>query len=71
MDYRSLVNPTYLTAKSTLLMLAGAGNEDAKKMIAALGTQDDVVRNAQKNGSRQIISESELKALMAAPGAPS
>lgn len=65
MDYRSLVNPTYLTAKSTLLMLAGAGNEDAKKMIAALGTQDDVTRNAQKNGSRQIISESELKALMA------
>ena len=65
MDYRSLVNPTYLTAKSTLLMLAGAGNEDAKKMIAALGTQDDVSRNAQKNGSRQIISESELKALMA------
>ncbi|MBQ6502908.1 MAG: STAS domain-containing protein [Flexilinea sp.] len=65
MDYRSLVNPTYLTAKSTLLMLAGAGNEDAKKMIAVLGTQDDVVRNAQKNGSRQIISENELKALMA------
>lgn len=65
MDYRSLVNPTYLTAKSTLLMLAGAGNEDAKKMIASLGTQDDVVRNAQKNGSRQIISENELKALMA------
>ncbi len=65
MDYRSLVNPTYLTAKSTLLMLAGSGNEDAKKMIAALGTQDDVTRNAQNNGSRQIISESELKALMA------
>lgn len=65
MDYRSLVNPTYLTAKSTLLMLAGAGNDDAKKMIAALGTQDDVSRNAQKSGSRQIISENELRALMA------
>ena len=30
MDYRAMVNPTYLTAKSTLFMLAGAGNEDEK-----------------------------------------
>ncbi len=28
MDYRSMVNPTCRTAKSTLFMLASAGNED-------------------------------------------
>lgn len=37
MDYRSMVNPTYLTAKNTLYMLAGAGNEDAKKVDRRFG----------------------------------
>ena len=37
MDYRTMVNPTYLTAKSTVFMLAIAGNEDAKRMIAGDG----------------------------------
>jgi hypothetical protein len=48
MDKRSAVNPTYLTAKSTLLMLAGAGSDDAKRMIGALGTRDDLTRNRDK-----------------------
>ncbi len=42
MDYRSMVNPTYLTAKTTLFMLAGAGDEDAKKMIELLGTKNEL-----------------------------
>ena len=62
MDYRSMVNPTYLTAKSTLYMLAGAGNEDAKKVIATLGTQDEMVR--KDNGRKSPMPESEVKALM-------
>ena len=48
MDKRSAVNPTYLTAKSALLMLAGAGSDDAKRMIGALGTRDDLTRNRDK-----------------------
>lgn len=51
MDKRSAVNPTYLTAKSTLLMLAGAGSDDAKRMIGALGTRDDLTRNRDKKGT--------------------
>ena len=50
MDYRAMVNPTYLTAKSTLFMLAGAGYEDAKRIIGALGTQDEM---RKKRGQRQ------------------
>ena len=66
MDYRAMVNPTYLTAKSTLYMLAGAGNEDAKSVIAALGTQNELVQNRQKqNGQKLPMPESEVKALMA------
>lgn len=66
MDYRSMVNPTYLTAKSTLYMLAGAGNEDAKRVIAALGAQDELVQNRQnKNGQKLPMPESDVKALMA------
>ena len=42
MDYRTMVNPTYLTAKSTVFMLAVAGNEDAKRMIAGLGLQREI-----------------------------
>lgn len=61
-----MVNPTYLTAKSTLYMLAGAGNEDAKKVIVALGTQDELVQNRRKeNGQKLPMPESEVKALMA------
>ena len=37
MDYRAMVNPTYITAKTSLFLLAGAGNEDARGMIEALG----------------------------------
>ena len=60
MDYRSMVNPTYLTAKSTLFMLAGAGNEDAKRVIAALGTQNELEQNRQKeNGQKLPMPESE------------
>ena len=61
-----MVNPTYFTAKSTLYMLAGAGNEDAKKVIAALGTQNELVQNRKKeNGEKLPMPDSELKALMA------
>lgn len=54
MDYRSMVNPTYLTAKSTLYMLAGAENEDAKKVIAALGTQNELVQNRRKENGQKL-----------------
>ena len=65
MDYRAMVNPTYVTAKSTLFMLAGAGNEDAKRIIGALGTQNEIVQNTRKNnGGRPSMPEAELKALM-------
>jgi hypothetical protein len=57
MDKRSAVNPTYLTAKSTLLMLAGAGSDDAKRMIGALGTRDDLTRNRDKKGRRLVAFE--------------
>ena len=56
MDYRAMVNPTYLTAKSTLFMLAGAGYEDAKRIIGALGTQDEMRKNAAKdNGGKSLL----------------
>ena len=59
------MNPTYLTAKSTLLMLAGAGSDDAKRMIGALGTQDDLIRNRdQKSGGSSPLSEADGKAIM-------
>lgn len=64
MDYRSMVNPTYLTAKFTLYMLASAGNEDAKRIIDVLGLQDDLIRNRPKE-NESSISRQELKALMA------
>ena len=63
MDYRTMVNPTYLTAKSTLFMLAGMGNDDAKRVIAALGTQDILTqRDSKKQGP--ALPETEVKALM-------
>ena len=61
MDYRTMVNPTYLTAKSTVFMLAVAGNEDAKRMIAGLGLNDSLTK---KDPSDQSIPEAEAKALM-------
>lgn len=64
MDYRSMVNPTYLTAKSTLFMLASAGNEDAKGIIGALGTQDELVKNNRKVNQSPLTPE-QRKALMA------
>ncbi len=65
MDYRSMVNPTYLTAKTTLYFLAEAGNQDARKMIAELNIQDEIRQTNQKDSSGQLqIPEDELKALM-------
>lgn len=62
MDYRTMVNPTYLTAKSTVFMFAVAGNEDAKKMIAGLGLQETL---AKRDPSDNLVSEADAKALMA------
>lgn len=61
MDYRTMVNPTYLTAKSTVFMLAVAGNEDAKRMIAGLGLQETL---AKRDPSDTLMSEADAKALM-------
>ena len=66
MDYRAMVNPTYLTAKSTLFMLAGAGYEDAKRIIGALGTKDEMRKNATKdNGGKSLMSDKDRKELLA------
>ena len=61
MDYRTMVNPTYLTAKSTVFLLAVAGNEDAKRMIAGLGLEDALSR---RDPSDTLVSEADAKALM-------
>lgn len=61
MDYRTMVNPTYLTAKSTVFMLAVAGNEDAKRMIAGLGLQETL---SKRDPSDTLMSEADAKALM-------
>ena len=66
MDYRTMVNPTFLTARSTLLMLAAAGNEDAGKISAVLGTRDDLINNGRaKNRGKGLLPEAEFKAVMA------
>jgi anti-anti-sigma factor len=65
MDYRSMVNPTYLTAKSTLFMLASAGNEEAKTMIGILGTQDELINKSRSENSRNSpLTPEDLKAIM-------
>ena len=61
MYYRTMVNPTYLTAKSTVFLLAVAGNEDAKRMIAGLGLEDALSR---RDPSDTLVSEADAKALM-------
>ncbi len=61
MDYRTMVNPTYLTAKSTVFMLAAAGNEDAKRMIAGLDLQETL---SKRDPSDTLVSETDAKALM-------
>ena len=61
MDYKAMVNPTFLTAKSTVFMLAGAGNEDAKRMIEGLGLQDALGGKKQDSSP---FSEVDIKALM-------
>lgn len=61
MDYRTMVNPTYLTAKSTVFLLAVAGNEDAKRMIAGLGLEDAL---GKRDPSDTLVSEADAKALM-------
>ena len=61
-----MVNPTFLTAKSTLYMLAAAGNEDAKKVIEALGTQDVMSADSKKNeGEKSPMSEADSNAFLA------
>ena len=42
MDYRALVNPTHSTAKATAIALAGAGDEDARRMVAELNLAGSV-----------------------------
>ncbi len=61
MDYRTMVNPTYLTAKGTVFMLAVAGNEDAKRMIAGLRLDNSIVK---RDPSDNLVSEADAKALM-------
>ena len=63
LDYRSMVNPTYLTAQSTLLMLAASGNADAQEFIREMGIQDGIQRN-QDQSKPSPISEADRKALM-------
>ena len=67
MDYRTMVNPTYLTAKSTVFMLAVAGNEDAKRMIAGLDLQETL---SKRDPSDTLMSEADAKALMTGVTAP-
>ena len=63
LDYRSMVNPTYLTAQSTLLMLAASGNADAQEFIREMGIQEGIQRN-QDQSKPSPISEADRKALM-------
>ena len=44
MDYRTLVNPTHCTAKTTAIALSNTGNMDAQRMIADLNivSSDDI-----------------------------
>ena len=66
MDYRSMVNPTFVTAKSTLYMLAAAGNDDAKKVIESLGTQDVMSADSRKNEEdKSPMSEADRNAFLA------
>ena len=64
MDYRSMVNPTFLTARTTLYMLASAGNEDAAQIIASLGTKDDLVNNSRTKEQKSPLSPEDMKAVM-------
>lgn len=54
MDYRALVNPTHSTARATAIALSGAGDEDARRMVAELNLTDPVG-----------ISEEERNAIVA------
>ena len=46
-------------------MLAGAGNEDARRIIGALGAQDELRQKTQKGaGGKSPIPEADAKALM-------
>ena len=40
MDYKISVNPTFSTAKNTVIMLAKAGNKNAKRVIDGLGISE-------------------------------
>lgn len=63
-DYRSAVNPTFFTAQQTAFMLAAAGNEDAKKVIAELGLQNNLQQNNDRSPQQKaFLSSEEGKAL--------
>ena len=62
MDYRTMVNPTYYTAKTTAIMLAEAGNEDAKRMAADLKLWDSLRHSRE---GEVPFPEMELQALLA------
>lgn len=63
MDYRTAVNPTFLTAQATLFMLAGAGNADAKELIRGLEIRNTIVE--KKDERAALMPEAELEALKA------
>lgn len=63
MDYRSMVNPTYLTAKATLFMLASAGNEDAGKVIETLKLRNDMMEDTGSGEQQSPMSEADTNAL--------
>ena len=61
MDYRTAVNPTYFTAQTTLFMLAGAGNADAREFI-----RDMEIRNTMEEkgkDQKSPLSEADRNAL--------
>lgn len=66
LDYKSMVNPTYLTAQSTLLMLAASGNADAQEFIREMGIQEGIQRN-QDQSKPSPISEADSRRLWLEP----
>ena len=44
MDYKISVNPTFSTAKNTVIMLAKAGDKNAKRVIDGLGISETLAK---------------------------
>ena len=61
MDYKISVNPTFSTAKNTVIMLAKAGNKNAKRVIDGLGISETL---AKFNDTENPFSEEDTKALL-------